>query len=132
MSYKVFQLVCVVEIAHFTRRGPDAWRIMALIFVLRILIPLNGFLEYVHVPGPWSTVFGTWSWNDLYEFMHLSTTVLIHATAPVSMTTVDGNNFASRKERRKSKYNMVTPPPPQNINVVFGSDVAWPKSFSRK
>ena len=88
MSYKVFQLVCVVDIAHFTRRGPDAWRIMALTFVLRILIPLKGFLEYVHVPGPWSTVFGTWSWNDLYEFMHLSTTVLIHATAPVSMTTV--------------------------------------------
>ena len=72
------------------------------------------------------------TWNDLYELMHLSTTVLIHATAPVSMTIVDGNNFASRKERRKSKYNMVTPPPPPNINVVFGSDVAWPKSFSRK
>ena len=52
MLHQSSQLVWVEEIHHFTRRGPEAWRIMALIFVHPLLIPLNGFLACLYVPGP--------------------------------------------------------------------------------
>ena len=44
------------------------------------------------------------TWNALYAFVHLSTTVLLHLIAPVPMTTVDGNNFANKTDRGKCTH----------------------------